>query len=532
MTGGARVRPADPVAEQRLLVERLRERARREHPGDAELIETHISHVLLAGAFAYKFKKPLNLGFLDFTALEARRRFCAEEVRLNRRLAPAFYLDVVAVTEEGGEPRFGGPGGAVEYAVRMRRFRQEGLLDRLAPGGALDARIEALAQQVAAFHAAAPAAGSGTLHGEPFEVVAPAAENFAQLLVLCTDPARHARLERLRDWTEAEAGRLNAAFRRRKREGRVRECHGDLHLGNMVLVDGEVVIFDCIEFEPGLRWIDVMSEVAFLAMDLYRRGLPGLARRFLNAYLEETGDYAGVAVLRFYLVYRAMVRAKVAAIRAGQAAAGDGAAAAMERECEEHLRLAERFVAAEAPMLLVMCGVSASGKSRFSRRLLPLADAIRVRSDVERKRMHGLKALEKSGSALDRGLYTQDATAAVYDRVAELCRAILDAGWVAIADATFLKRWQRERLRREAREAGVPCAVVEFAAAEAVLRGRVERRLKKADNASEADLEVLARQLAAREPLAGDEADVVLRIDTGVTSDPDPMEILARARGA
>ncbi len=531
MTGRDRVRRPDPVAEQRALVERLRQQAEREQAGDVELLETHISFVLLAGEHAYKIKKPLNLGFLDFTALAARRHFCDEELRLNRRLAPSVYLDVVPVTVEDGEPRLGGAGEAAEYAVRMRRFPQQALLDRVAAAGGLDERVDALAEQVAAFHARVPAAGADVLFGEPFEVVAPAAENFVQLLVLCADPERHARLERLKAWTEAEAGRLNPVFRERKRAGRVREGHGDLHLGNMALVDGGIVIFDCIEFEPSLRWVDVMSEVAFLAMDLYRRGLPGLARRFLNAYLEATGDYGGVAVLRFYLVYRAMVRAKIAAIRARQGGVGEGDAAAMERECEGYLRLAEGFIAADPPMLLLMCGVSASGKSRFSRRLLPLVDAIRVRSDVERKRMHGLAALDRSGSGIDGGLYTQDATRAVYDRVAALCRQVLDAGWLAIADATFLKRWQRERLRREARGAGVRCAILEFGAAESVLRERIERRLKKADNASEADLEVLARQLAGREPLGDDEADAVLRIDTGAISDPDPLDVLARARG-
>lgn len=521
----------DAVAQQRALVERLRRQAEREHPGDVELIETHISFVLLAGERAYKLKKPLDLGFLDFSALAARRRFCDEEVRLNRRLAPAIYLDVVPVTLADGEPRFGGAGEPVDFAVRMRRFPQEALLDRVAAAGGLDERIEALAAQVAAFHDGVPAAGADLHYGEPFEVVAPAAENFAQLLVLCADPDRHARLERLQAWTEAEAARLNPVFRQRKLAGRVREGHGDLHLGNMALVDGEIVVFDCIEFEPGLRWVDVMSEVAFLAMDLHHRGLPGLARRFVNAYLEATGDYGGVAVLRFYLVYRAMVRAKVAAIRARQHDAGDGAAA-MQRECEAYLRLAERFVAAEPPLLILMCGVSASGKSRFSRRLLPVTDAIRVRSDVERKRMHGLAALEASGSGIDSGLYTADATAAVYERLAALCRQVLDAGWPAIADATFLQRRQRARLRREAQEAGVRCAILEFTAAEAVLRERIERRLQKADNASEADLAVLARQLARREPLGDDEADAVVRVDTGVESDPDPLQILARVRGA
>jgi aminoglycoside phosphotransferase family enzyme/predicted kinase len=530
MSGGD-ARGQDAVARQRALVESLRERALREHRGDVELIETHISYVLLAGEFAYKIKKPLNLGFLDFTDLAARRHFCEEEVRLNRRLAASIYLDVVPVTMAGGEACLGAPGDAIEFAVRMRRFSQDALLDRVAAAGGLEERIEALAEQVATFHERAPAAGTDTHYGEPFEVVAPAAENFVQLMVLCADSGRHQRLARLKAWTEAEARRLNAAFRSRKQAGRVREGHGDLHLGNMALLDGEVVIFDCIEFEPGLRWIDVMSEVAFLVMDLHRRGLPGLARRFLNAYLEATGDYAGVAVLRFYLVYRAMVRAKVAAIRARQSGAGGGETAAMQRECEDYLQLAERFAGAEPPMLLLMCGVSASGKSRFSRRLLPHAEVVRVRSDVERKRMHGLSALAHSGSGIDGGLYTADATVAVYERVAGLCRQVLDAGWVAIADATFLKRWQRERLRREAREAGVRCAILEFFAPEPVLRERVERRLVKADNASEADLEVLARQLAGREPLADDEADAVLRIDTDAQSDPDPLEILARARG-
>ncbi len=266
---------------------------------DVELIETHISWVLLAGAFAYKIKKPVALGFLDFSTLEARRHFCEEELRLNRRTAADIYLGILPISGRVDAPVLGGDGPPIEYALQMRRFEQSALFEVIARSGGLTAElIDSLAAMVAAFHARLPAATAGE-HGTPANVCAPALQNFDQLAESPWPPAIAARLAALRGWTAGEAQRRDAVFRQRKAAGQIRECHGDLHLGNLALIDGHPVAFDCLEFNAELRWIDVISEAAFVMMDLFDRGCDALAWRFLDAYLAQSGDYAGIAVLRF-----------------------------------------------------------------------------------------------------------------------------------------------------------------------------------------------------------------------------------------
>lgn len=265
-----------------------------------EVIETHISRVHLAGDYAYKVKKPVALGFLDFSTLEARRFFCEEELRLNRRTAPELYIGVVPIVEAPGGVRVGGEGGPLEYAVEMRRFPQDALADGLARRGELAApQVDAIAAAVAAFHASIPPAPDGSEHGTPERVTATALASFAQLDVLASNVSERNALGDVRAWTLRKGERLRGTFAVRKRDGFVRECHGDLHLGNIAVLEGRPVLFDCVEFDPVLRWIDVMNEVAFLMMDLLEHGLAAAAWRFLNAYLETTGDYAGVRVRYF-----------------------------------------------------------------------------------------------------------------------------------------------------------------------------------------------------------------------------------------
>ena len=288
--------------------------------GAVSRIETHISHVLLTGAFAYKLKKPLNLGFLDFSTLDKRRHACEEEIRLNRRLAPDIYLGVVPITGTPGHPRINGAGEAFEYAVKMRQFPPDATLDRVDAQGQLSARhIEAIAVTIARFHQADCArAGAESGWGAPQQVCQPMVQNFLHIRPMLTDPADLQTLDSLQRWCEAEHARLSPILATRKRDGFIRECHGDLHLGNLAWVDDQLLVFDCLEFNPDLRWIDIQSEVAFCYMDLMQRGHTGFAWLFLNRWLETTGDYAGLALLRYYAVYRALVRVKVAVLRAGQ----------------------------------------------------------------------------------------------------------------------------------------------------------------------------------------------------------------------
>ncbi|MCC6211654.1 MAG: AAA family ATPase [Burkholderiales bacterium] len=485
------------------LIDALRDPAAYAHPaGRVEVIETHISWVLLAGEFAYKLKKPVRLPFLDFSTLAARRHFCEEELRLNRRTAPGLYLDVLPVVRTGaGGARIGASGEPVDYAVKMRRFADEALADAMARRGALGAaEIDELAAVLARFHAAAPGADLASVYGMPEAIEAPALGNFDQ--IEAPDPASAVRLAALRAWTLREGARLRPVFTARREQGCVRECHGDLHLGNIAFLAGRAVPFDCIEFDPQLRCIDVMSETAFLVMDLLAHRLPRLAWRLLNAWLEATGDYEGVGVLRYYLVYRALVRAKIARIRGA-----DG-------DFRGLLALAEALARERRPALVLMQGLSGSGKSVLAQSLLERLGAVRLRSDVERKRLHGLDARSRTGAEFGAGIYDAAAGERTYARLAALAAGVLEAGYPAVVDAAFLEQEQRTRLLREAQRRRVPCAIARCTASAATLRRRVGAREQRGEDASDAGIAVLERQLARARPLAPEEQALAITVDT------------------
>ncbi len=469
------------------------------------IVETHISYVLLSGIHAYKIKKAVNLEFLDFSTLEARRFYCHEELALNRRLAPSIYLDVVPIAGRLDAPILEGQGTPLEYAVKMREFDQNGLLSRVIARDELTSeRVDEIAAEVASFHIATARAGSEVPYGDPEHVLEPARQNFSQMLEVLKDPGDRTTLERLRAWTEDEAVRRLESFRCRKQDGFVRECHGDLHLGNIALIDGRVTLFDCIEFNPSMRWIDVMSDVAFLVMDLRDRRRPDLAARFLNGYLESTGDYGGLAVLRFYVTYRALVRAKIATLRLTQTA-GDDERRDLIGEYRSYLALAAATIERPQPTLLITHGVTGSGKTTRAQAVVDSMGAIRIRSDVERKRLAGLDALARTSSATGKGLYTGDRDRRTYERLADLARSVVNAGYTAIVDAAFLQRWQRDLLRGVADGLNVHFTIADCDAPEPVLRERVMKRSSSGRDASEATIDVLEYQLAHADPLSSEE---------------------------
>jgi hypothetical protein len=478
-------------------------------------IETHISTVLLAGAHAYKIKKPLDLGFLDFSTLEKRRQACEAEVRLNRRTAAELYLDVVTIVGPVATPRIlTGPVAAaddvIDYAVRMRRFDPQATLDRLAARGALDAgMVDRLADSIARFHAETPAAPAS--FGEPATVERWALENFAAMRLHVQSAADRARLDALEAWTRAESAALRTVMSTRVRSGRVRECHGDLHLGNVALIDGRPVAFDAVEFNDELRCIDVASDLAFTFMDLLDHALPRLAWRFVSAYLEASGDYEGLAVLRYYAVYRALVRAKVALIRLHQPQVSHHVRVREHTSFEHYLALAERLQQQGAAVLVAMCGLSGSGKSTVAQTLAELLGGVRVRSDVERRRLFGIPGNAPTGGAI----YTPAANEATYARLGECARAGIVARVPVVLDAAFLRRAERERMRALAQELGASFAVAACTAPLDVLRARVAGRRERGLDPSEADLAVLERQLGGYERPGADEAEWTCVIDTG-----------------
>lgn len=477
-------------------------------------IETHISHVLLHGGHAFKIKKAIATSFLDQSTLALRRRACAEELRLNRRLAPDLYLDTVEITGTPLAPRLGGEGPVLDVAVRMRAFDEEGLWDRLAVRGELRAAdVDDLAKRLAQFHAeATPAAPEGPL-GAPELVRQALLDSLRDLQGQAAqagwpDADGLADLERLRAW-EAEAfARAALPMARRLAAGRVREGHGDLHLGNVAREHGRCLVFDGIEFNEAFRWLDVMDEVGFMAMDLHAHGLPALAHRFVNAYLEACGDYGGLQVLGYYLVHRALVRAKVAQLRVEQA----GGAGGTERadalaSAQRYFGLALRLAAARPRAFVITHGLSGSGKTTLTQGLVEAAGAVRVRADVERKRLAGLPPLQGSRSLPGAGLYTPAMNEATQARLLQAAADVVAGGWPVIVDATFIRRGARDEARQCALRLQVPFFIARFDAEPEVLRARVRARRALGNDASEADEAVLAAQQQALEPLRADELE-------------------------
>jgi len=492
------------------LIEALRDPRRYPHPVDAvEVAETHISWVLLAGDFAYKIKKPLTLPFLDYGTLDKRRACCDAELRLNRRYAAELYLEVVPIGGSIEAPVVGAE-PALDFAVKMRRFDEAHRLDHVCARGELTpAHMRVLAHEIADFHRGAAVAPADARFGVPERVLMPALANIDALRALLPEEDRH-RIAALEEWTLREFASCEPALAHRKLAGCIRECHGDLHLGNLILAGERILPFDCIEFNDDFRWIDVASELAFTLVDLLDHEQPALAAALLDEWLARTGDADALRVLRFYAVYRALVRAKVAAIRAGQEQDAD--IARRDREgARIYLGLAGRLAAPPPPALTITHGVSGSGKSLAARARV-LGDArcatVRLRSDVERKRLFGLDALAASGSALDAGIYTPEAHAATYRRLAELATTALQAGWSVVVDAAFLRRAERDAFRHLAASEAVAFSILACEAPVEELRRRIAAR--KGD-ASEATLAVLEKQLGWVEPLAADEAEFVAR---------------------
>jgi aminoglycoside phosphotransferase family enzyme/predicted kinase len=449
----------------------------------ARLVETHISWVLLLPQLAYKLKKPVRLPFLDYSTARHRRFFCEEEVRLNRRLAPSLYLGVSRVTGTPGAPALDGDGPVLDYAVRMRRFADGDLFSERAAAGTLGAEeVDRLAGLLADFQRAAQPV---------IDVTAPVPLSGHALLALqgCahlfTDPRR----EELTAWITRAAAVVDPLWQARRGAGHAREGHGDLHLANVVVVDGEVAAFDCIEFDPGLRRIDVVEDAAFAQMDLAARGLPALAARFINAWLERTGEYEGVPGLRLALVYRALVRAMAEHLR--------GAGAAAQGYADQALA----WAAPVSPRLAITHGLPGSGKSWRSQRWLEQRCALRIRSDVERKRLFGLAPTEDSRAA-GLEIYTQEATQRTYTRLFALARIALQAGWPVVLDAAFLRLEERDAARALAASLAVPFSILDCQAPPELLRARLAARQ---GDASEADASVMERLRTGAQPLRPEE---------------------------
>jgi aminoglycoside phosphotransferase family enzyme/predicted kinase len=491
-------------ADRNPLVRGLLDPAAYPHPtGTIKLVETHISWVFLTGPFAYKVKKPVNLGFLDFTSPDRRRELCAEEIRVSGRFAPEIYVGASAITGTPRAPRVDGPGVAFEWAVKLVQFDEADRLDNLFEAGRLSAAdCERLGADIAATEERLAVATAADGWGTPRTVRDAAAILLEQIRTLRPDARQRA--DRIACWLEAELTAAASVIARRIAAGRVRECHGDLHLSNIVLHSGRMMAFDAIEFSPQLRWIDVANDVAFLAMDLESRGRRDLAAHAVSGWIEAADDHDATRVLRIYEVYRAVVRAAVSALR-GDADDAPGSSRALT---DRYLDLAERLMVPPRPALYATSGVSGSGKTTLAAAVVGAAGAVRLRSDVERKRGAGMAATDRpADEAHARALYGEAATRQVYQRLATLARTMLGAGTSVVVDAACNRRWQRDLVAGAAREAGAPVVWLDFdLPADAVL-ARVAARAAAGRDASDASEDVVRAQWNAREPITAAEVE-------------------------
>lgn len=491
------------------------------HPTESiSVLETHISWVILTGRYAYKLKKPVDFGFVDFSTLARRQHFCEEEIRLNRRFAPDLYQCVVPITGTAERLRIEGGGDPVDFAVKMRQFDQRCLFDRLVADGRLGPRdVDVIADVTATFHLATASAHTNDRRGTAQAVRTATEETFSHLLQLASDDAEHRTITELADWHRQQIDRLAPLIEQRRRLGCVRECHGDLHLGNVVLIDGRPTPFDCIEFNPALRWIDVVSDVAFLAMDLEVKGARAFAYRFMNRYEAITGDYAGLRLWDYFRMYRAMVRAKVCRLTMAQRPNASRTPGLLA-EYRAYLEFGGRLVAPRSPWLVITHGFSGSGKSFIAEALSEQLPSIWLRSDIERKRLCPTGATENR--------YAPAMTRQTYSRLCRLAATLIEAGLSVIVDATFLQRWQRQLIQDLADATSVPLVILDIQTPTIVLESRIRSRALHGNGPSEATVKVLHMQRSARQDFTEQERSRVLVVDG---SDPDIDALTLRLRG-
>ncbi len=484
------------------LIESLRDPACYPHPVEQiEVIETHISWILLTGEYAYKVKKPVNFGFLDFTTLAQRRHCCEEEVRLNQRLAPDIYIGLVAIGGSDEAPELDTEGEAIEYAVKMYQFDTELRLDRLLKRQLFETQwIDLLAEQIADFHSRIPIVAQDSPWGEPETLWEVIADNYRHIQPDHLNTDDWALLQQLSAQTASNFQALSGLIKQRKQKGHVRECHGDLHLANVNLFHNHLRLFDCIEFNLEFRWIDTISDLAFLLMDLEANQQFRWANRCLNLYLELTGDYDALPLLNFFKAYRSMVRAKVAML--GQQPDVPS--------CRQYLKLTEHYYRERSPAIFLMHGVSGSGKSYLSERLAEAVGVIRIRSDVERKRIYRELCLQ--GQSVE--LYGAEMNSRTFQHLYDKTALMLRAGYSVVVDATFIQQRTRNAYVELAKSLDVPIRIISCHCEHKLIEARLKRRHEEGLDPSDADVAVMREQKKMMQPLSSDEQLVTLPVDT------------------
>jgi aminoglycoside phosphotransferase family enzyme/predicted kinase len=495
---------------------------------DVHVHQTHISVVFLAGSYAYKIKKPVDLGFVDYSTLEKRRHWCDEEVRLNRRLAPEVYLGVVPVTSDGDHLRIEGTGPVIEWAVKMQRLPEEAMLSSALETERLDRwTIEKLARRIAEFHRNADRGDAIAQHGR-FEAVAEnARENFEQSLPHVGTTVNACVFERVRTFTEDALKRLRPMIDERAARHRPCDGHGDLRLDHVYgfpdrKPPDDLVIVDCIEFNPRFRAADPVADMAFLKMDLIRHGRQDMAAWFCEAYFDASGDAEGRRLVPFYVAYRSTVRAKVGGMKAAAGEVEEPERARAQAKARAHwlLALGELEDRRQRPCLILVGGLPGSGKSTLAKALADRGSFTVIRSDVVRKELAAAAGAAANQSEIGGGIYTEEFTEQTYHECARRAETELFKGNRVVIDATLRAEARRSRFLELAMRWGVPGLLLVCQADPAVIKSRLESRR---NDASDADWAVYLDAARRWEPLAPRTERSAQTIDTGPDW-PRPLE--------
>lgn len=474
-------------------------------------IETHISVVFLTGEFAYKLKKPVDFGFLDFSSLSNRKRFCDLEVSLNRRYAPELYLGVVPLFQHDDKKISLTPQTTlqkpIDYLVKMKQFDPNQVLGRkLREEELSEQQLNALAEQIATFHQNAESVAISSMLGEPETILQPMLDNFPTLFDHI-DSVCQMEVTNLKSWTDQTYSELLPLIKQRKAQGFIKACHGDLHVDNITLINNRPMLFDGIEFNESFRWIDVISDLAFLLIDLDFKSQHPLQQSILSLYLSLTTDYNGLKLLRFYQVYRALVRAKITMLRASQLDNKSIEAEHLHSIAFEYIALATNYTKTDQNQKLILLqGVSGCGKSFFSQQLITHQDAIIISSDRVRKQLYGIHSLARVNDTEKGELYSQEMNNKVYEAMLDYAVSALQAGYNVIVDATFLRHEHRNRFYQKAAELNrktnttIDSYLIFLDINADFARFAIKQRLHQNNNPSDAGIAVMERQLQLIEP--------------------------------
>lgn len=468
-----------------------------EKPPSVELKQTHISYVLLTPEYAYKIKKPVDFGFLDFTTLEKRRFFCEEEVRLNRRLSTGVYLGVVAVTGEGGRITMEGNGVSVEWAVKMKRIADDTILEEAIKRGKADAdTLRRIGRVITAFHAKAETNAHISEFGGIEAIRKNTGENFVQTASYIGKTISKKQYEAIKKYS-GEFIETNAALlAKRVKDGFIKDCHGDLHAEHVSISDG-IEIIDCIEFNERFRFSDTAADIAFLSMDIECHGRGDLSRAFEAEYFKSAGDADGIRLLNFYKCYRAYVRGKVAGFKSSEEDVPEEERMAARLDAMLHFRLAGLYATGGfCPALIIIRGLSGTGKSMLAGAIKETLGGVSLSSDAIRKELGGVKPSEHIGAAYGEGIYSPEFTEKTYAELIKRSAELLSSGRNVVADATFSKARHLKKMLAAAKEACAHAFIIECRAKDETIRERLAKRASAGDERgeSDADWEIYKRQ--------------------------------------